>query len=384
MKYFADLENLSTELKQKSSNLEEYLYGVDPRCSARWNEILFLLELCREALSPSAGHADNNILSHNPLPDTQRIRAIETLIGSLLVDELFLDEPDTFASIYALRPSSHGPQHFSSDFRRDSLQQLYSILGRDSTNMEYFNSTHDHDLDTRELVASSSRFYLLYLALGEPSDLKNTIEIFRKQKLPEVTLGSSNIPPTEELEVARQSSPSGRLHGTLRLSRYSSNFIDRDLRSEQREAGYVAQSYVFSGTLYSSPDSPFSHKHSKGNHRRPVVYNSPPQAPYHAVPAQYVLPQRHLTMHGAPIFNRSLPRLLRFPRCLLLKRASPTQNREEASICKATYNNTSASDHQVTFAVFAPAQSNFFVPELTMSLYNFFLHKYLPCSVNSM
>ena len=214
MKYFADLENLSMELKQKSSNLEEYMHGVDPRRAARWNEIVFFLELRHEAVSPSTVHADNNILSRNSLPNTQRIREIETLIGSLLIDELFLDELDAFASIYALRPSSQALKPFSLTFRRDTFQKISSILGRDPTNMEYFNST-DRDLDTRELLACSSRFYLLYLALGEPSDLKHTIETFRKQKLPEMTLTSLNIPPTEEVTRQRYVAQSHVLSGTF-------------------------------------------------------------------------------------------------------------------------------------------------------------------------
>ena len=73
----------------------------------RWNEIVFLLELCHDALSTEASDADNSVFSRQSIPDTQRIKEIETLIGSLLVDELSLDKPDAFGSIYALRPRWH-------------------------------------------------------------------------------------------------------------------------------------------------------------------------------------------------------------------------------------------------------------------------------------
>jgi len=196
MKYFADLEKLSVEFKQKSSNLEEYLYGVDPGRSARQNEIIFLLQLCHGALSASARNVDDSILSRNSLPDTQRIREIEILIGSLLIDELFLDKPDTFGSIYALRPSSQAPKPFTSSFERGVFQKVSSILGRDSADMTYLDSPTapwryeemlDHDIGwkrSKRFLAFSSYFYLLYLALGELSDLKHTIENFRKLKLP--------------------------------------------------------------------------------------------------------------------------------------------------------------------------------------------------------
>ena len=281
MKYFADLEKLSIELKQKSSNLEEYLYGVDPGRSARWNKIVFLLELCCDALSASAINTDSSILSRNSLPDTQRSREIEILIGSLLIDELSLDKPDTFGSIYALHLSSQGLQPFSSSFRRDTFQELSLILGRGS-DVEYLNSPTEHwiygellDRDiswkrSKTFLALSSHFYLLYLALGEPSDLKYTIENFRKQKLPEWTLRSVNTSPTEDVmkrnsedknasinypqttrpmplyvpEDYGYSDPpgmqSGSFHGTVRLSRCSSNFIGRDPRFEQTQARYVA------------------------------------------------------------------------------------------------------------------------------------------------
>jgi hypothetical protein len=250
MKYFADLEKLSTELQEKSSNLEQYLYGVDPRRSPRWNEIVFLLELCHGALSASANDTETSVPAGKSHPDAQRIREIETLIGSLLIDELFLDKPDTFGSIYALRPSSQGVKPLSSSFRLDTFQELCSILGRDSTNMEYLNlpwkygEMFDRDISwkrSRQFLAFSSHFYLHYLALGELADLESAIVNFRQQKLPEWTsLDSLDMPPNEE--VTSQSSEdtrtasmmtympkdygyseprwmhSGRLHGAVRLS----------------------------------------------------------------------------------------------------------------------------------------------------------------------
>ena len=223
MKYFANLEKLSIELQEKSSNLEEYLYGVDVRRSVRWNEIVFLLEFCHDALSASASDADNSVISRKSIPDAQRIKEIETLIGTLLIDELFLDKPDTFGSIYALRPSSQGVKPLSSSFRRDTFQEPFSsILGRDSTNMEYFDllteswiygEMFDRDLSwkrSKEFLAFSSHFYLLYLALGELTDLKHAIENFRKQKLPEWTSSDSlDIPPNEE--ATRQSSENAKV-----------------------------------------------------------------------------------------------------------------------------------------------------------------------------
>ena len=206
MKYFADLEKLSVELQEKSSNLEEYLYGDDMGRLVRWNEIVFLLELCHDALSTSPSDAERKSIS-----DTQRIKEIETLIGSLLVDELFLDKPDAFGSIYALRPRTQGVKPSSSSFRLDTLQQLSLLLGRDLTETEYLNSSAEFwrngelfDSDTssqrsRKFLALSSCSYLMYMALGEFADLKHTIEIFRQQKLPEWTsLDSSDIPPTED------------------------------------------------------------------------------------------------------------------------------------------------------------------------------------------
>jgi len=227
MKYFADLEKLSIELKQKSSNLEQYLYGVDPGRSARRNEIIFLLELCHDALSASARNADNGVFSRNSLPDTQRIREIEILIGSLLIDELFLDKPDTFGSIYALRPSSEGPKPSGLSVTPDTFQELSSILGRDVTFTEprIDGETFDPHLNARECLALSSHFYLLYLARGELLDLQCTIENFRRQKLPEWTLYSLGIPPTEE--VTRRS-----------LADKSASI-----------SGYVAQSHLLSCTL---------------------------------------------------------------------------------------------------------------------------------------
>jgi hypothetical protein len=208
MKYFADLEKLSIELKQKSSNLERYLYGVDPRRSARWNEIVFLLELCHDALSASASDVDPRALSRKSIPNTQHIMEIEYLIGSLLIDELFLDIPDTFASIYAFRRAKR------SRSRLDILQSISLILGRDPKRMEDLDSpiepwkygeTLDSEIGSRrsrDLFALSSEFYLAYLALGELADLKHTIHVFRQQKLPGWT---SLDPPTEEF--TRQGSP---------------------------------------------------------------------------------------------------------------------------------------------------------------------------------
>jgi len=212
MKYFADLEKLSIELKQKSSNLEEYLYGVDPRRSARWNGIVFLLELCRDALSASA--SDNSIFSRNSLPDTRRMREIEILIGSLLIDELFLDKPDAFGSIYALRPHTQGVKPSSS--RLETYQEISFLLGRDSTETEFLNSSTEslkngeifnRDINStqrsRKSLVFSSCFYLMYMALGEFADLEHTIEFFRQQKLPDPD--SSDAPPSED--VTRRGSP---------------------------------------------------------------------------------------------------------------------------------------------------------------------------------
>ena len=249
MKYFVDLEKLSIELKQKSSNLEEYLYGVGPGRSARQNEIIFLLELCHDGLSASARNADSSILSRNSLPDTQRIREIEILIGSLLVDELFLDKPDTFGSINALRPSSQGLKPFTSNFKRSTFQKVSSILGRSSTDVAYLNSPTadwrygeiDHDVGwkrSKRFLAFSSYFYLLYLALGELSDLKRTIENLRKLKLPTEEQSSedknASIINPDKTGPLRQYIPGypedhgfpnppwmrlGRRHGAVRLSR---------------------------------------------------------------------------------------------------------------------------------------------------------------------
>ena len=186
----------------------------------RWNEIVFLLELCHDALSTEASDADNSVFSRQSIPDTQRIKEIETLIGSLLVDELSLDKPDAFGSIYALRPRTQGVKPSSSSFRLNTFQELFLLLGRDSTEMEYFNSSaeswgngemFDSDISwkrSRKFLAFSSHFYLLYLALGELADLKHAIENFRKQKLPGWTsLDSLDIPPNE---LTRQSSEDTR------------------------------------------------------------------------------------------------------------------------------------------------------------------------------
>jgi hypothetical protein len=217
MKYFADLEKLSIELQGKPSNLEEYLYGVDVARLVRWNEIVFLLELCHDALSTSASDADNSVFSRKSIPDTQRIREIESLIGSLLVDELSLDKPDAFEFIYSFRLLSE-IKPSSSDFRLDTFRQISSSLGRDSTGMEYLKPPsqlwkYEHIFTTkidsrgsRKLLALSSCFYLLYLALGELADLKHTIDIFRQQELPQWTSFHSSDALLPE-EVIRHVSP---------------------------------------------------------------------------------------------------------------------------------------------------------------------------------
>ena len=207
MKYFADLEQLSIELKKKSSTLEKYLYGVEPGRSARWNEIVFLLEVCRGTLFVSVSDMGT---THKSLPDARRIREMESLIGSLLVDELSLDKPDAFEFIYSLRLSS-GIKPSSSGFRLDTFRKISSFLGRDSTGMEYLNApiklwkyeeiftTKIDSRGSRKLLELSSCFYLLYLALGELADLKHTIKIFWQQELPEWTsLHSSDAPPPQE------------------------------------------------------------------------------------------------------------------------------------------------------------------------------------------
>jgi hypothetical protein len=213
MKYFADLEKLSIELQEKPSNLEEYLYGVDVVRLVRWNEIVFLLELCHDALSTSASDADNSVFSRKSIPNTQRIKEIEILIGSLLVDELFLDKPDAFGSIYALRPRTQGVKPSSSSFRLETLRELSLLLKRDYPNSfaESWRNGEMFDSDTssqrsRKFLALSSCFYLMYMALGDFADLKHTIQTFRQQKLPGWTsLGSSGIPPTED--GTRRASP---------------------------------------------------------------------------------------------------------------------------------------------------------------------------------
>ena len=130
MKYFASLEQLSIELKKNSRDLEQYFRGADPGRSARWSEMVFLLELCHDALSPSACNANCSSISHKSLPpDTKRIKEIESLLGSLLIDELFLDRPGEFKSIYALRRLSQGTQSSSLNFKIETLQKAYSNLG---------------------------------------------------------------------------------------------------------------------------------------------------------------------------------------------------------------------------------------------------------------
>jgi hypothetical protein len=211
MKYIADLEKLSIELQEKSSNLEEYLYGVDPGHSAQGNEIVFLLELCHDALLASA----NSTLAHESLPGAQRIREIESLIGSLLVDELSLDKPDVFESIYSLRLSSE-IKPSSSGFRLDTFRKISSFLGRDLIGMEHLDpsinlrkyedmfTTKIDSRDSRKLLALSSSFYLLYLALGELVDLKHAIETFWQQELPEWTYSDT---PSKKKVMRRVSTP---------------------------------------------------------------------------------------------------------------------------------------------------------------------------------
>ena len=219
MKYFADLKQLSIELKTKSLNLEQYLYGVDPRCSPRWNEIVFLLELCHGTLSASDNYTDTSVPTHKSLPDAQRIKEIESLIGLLLIDELSLDKPDVLEFIYSLHPLSPGATPSSSSFRLDTFQRLSLFLGRDSTGMKCleppiklwkYEEMYTTKIDLtglKKLLGLSSCFYLLYLALGELADLKHTIDIFRQQKLPEWTsFHSSDALPPEK--VAKQVSPS--------------------------------------------------------------------------------------------------------------------------------------------------------------------------------
>lgn len=204
MKYFADLEKLSIELREKSSNLEQYLYGVDPGRSARWNEIVFLLELCHGTLSASANDTDTSVLVHESLPDAQRIREIESLIGSLLVDELSLDKPGTFEYIYSLRLSS-GVKPSSSGFRLKTFQKISLFLGQ-FRKYEALLATKIDETGSKGLLALSSCIYLLYLALGELADLKRTIEKFRQQELPPWTsFHSSDTLPSEE--VRRRVSP---------------------------------------------------------------------------------------------------------------------------------------------------------------------------------
>ena len=213
-----DLEKLSIELQQKSSTLEQYLYGVDPGRLARWNKIIFLLELCHGARSASANDPDIGVPTRKSLPDAQRIREIESLIGSLLIDELSLDKPDAWEFIYSFRPLSPGAAPSSSSSRLDTFRNLSSFLGRDSTGMESLDppiklwkyeeisTTKTDSRDSKKLLALSSCFYLLYLALGELADLKHTIENFRQQKLPEwMSFHSSDALPPEE--VMEQVSP---------------------------------------------------------------------------------------------------------------------------------------------------------------------------------
>jgi hypothetical protein len=206
MKYFADLEQLSIELKRNSSNLEQYLCGADPGRSARLNAMIFLFELCHNSLSPPASDADHSAFPQKSLPpDTKRIRDIESLLGSLLIDELSLNRPGTFESIYGFRTLSQGTTPSSITFRVEVFKKISFIFGRVSTGTRYFNSSVEwKELyiglgHPKHLLALSSRVYLLYLALGELADLKQTIEYFRLLKLQEWTaLDSSQMPPGAE------------------------------------------------------------------------------------------------------------------------------------------------------------------------------------------
>ena len=202
------------ELKENSPNLEQYLYGVESGRSTRWKEIIFLLKLCYDTMCAPTSDADARALSRKPLPDTRRIKEIEFLVASILIDEY---KPNTFREIYALRPRPHGvkPSRFSS--RLDTFRSISLLIGRDPTRMEHLDSSIEpwkygeifDDIGSRrsrKLLELSSDFYLIYLALGELADLKHTIDIFRRQKLPEWTsLDSSDTPPTEI--IMRKGSP---------------------------------------------------------------------------------------------------------------------------------------------------------------------------------
>ena len=154
--------------------------------------------LSHGALLASA-NMDTGVPVRKSLPDAQRIWDIESIIGSLLIDELSLDKPDGLEFIYSLRPLSPGIEPSSSSFRLDTFRKLCSFLGRDSAGMEYLNrpiklwkyeeifTTKIDSRGSKKLLALSSCFYLLYLALGELADLKHTIEIFRQQELPDWT-----------------------------------------------------------------------------------------------------------------------------------------------------------------------------------------------------
>ena len=208
MKYFANLEKLSIKLKENSPNLEQYLYGVESERSARWNEIIFLLQLCHDTMCAPARDADARVLSRKPLPDTRRIKEIEFLIASILIDEY---KPNTFGEIYALRPRplSHEVKPSRSSSRVNTFRSISLLIGRDPTRMECLDSSiepwkYGEMFDeigsrrSRKLLELSSDFYLIYLALGELADLKHTIDIFQRQKLPEWTsLDSSDTPPIE-------------------------------------------------------------------------------------------------------------------------------------------------------------------------------------------
>ena len=97
---------------------------------------MFLLEVCCGTLSVSVSDMGT---THKSLPDACRIREMESLIGSLLVNELSLDKPDAFEFIYSLCLSS-GIKPSSSGFRLNTFRKISSFLGRDSTGMEYLNA----------------------------------------------------------------------------------------------------------------------------------------------------------------------------------------------------------------------------------------------------
>jgi hypothetical protein len=259
MRYIADLAQLSMELKKKSSNLEQYICGTDPGRSARWNEMIFLLGVCHDALLPSTTDTNHSVRKSFP-PDTKRIRGIESLLGSLLIDELSLDNRSAFESIYALRPLSQGTKPYTFDFKINTFEKLSSILGRVSAGTEYLSSWKDEQLSVRDtgsgrsrnLLALSSDLYLLYLALGEPADLKQMIECVRK--LPEWrSFDSSKLLPAKE-DTRRGSLPG---HATRPISEDTFPFVDAlnnilklgQLTSYMRETGIIVSEQVRRDTI---------------------------------------------------------------------------------------------------------------------------------------